>query len=86
MEKEWQYGKDEILGTTTVKFGNNKFLTDNPYFPTKGEDILSITGVLTKMNAVDKNGNKIRGLGRGLFKSAIKGAYNANKDKALRYF
>ena len=36
------------------------------------------------MNAVDKNGNKIRGLGRELFKSAIKGAYNANKDKALR--
>ena len=84
VSKKDEYGKDEILGTTTVKFENNKYLTDNPYFPTKGEDILSITGVLTKMNAVDKDGNKIRGLGRELFKSAIKGAYNANKDKSLR--
>ncbi len=84
VSKKDEYGKDEILGTTTVKFENNKSFSDNPYFPTKGEDILSITGVLTKMNATDKNGNKIRGLGRELFKSAIKGAYNANKDKALR--
>lgn len=84
VSKKDEYGKDEILGTTTVKFENNKSITDNPYFPTKGEDVLSITGVLTKMNATDKNGNKIRGLGRELFKSAIKGAYNANKDKALR--
>ena len=36
------------------------------------------------MNAVDKNGNKIRGLGRELFKSAIKGAYELNKDKKVR--
>ena len=79
-----EYGNDEILGTTTVKYENNKSITDNPYFPTKGEDILSITGVLTKMNAIDKNGNKIKGLGRELFKSAIKGAYNINKDKELR--
>lgn len=84
VSKKDEYGKDEILGTTTVKFENNKYFTDNPYFPTKGEDVLSITGVLTKMNALDKNGNKIKGLGRELFKSAIKGAYNANKDKALR--
>ena len=82
--KKDEYGKDEILGTTTVKFENNKSITDNPYFPTKGEDVLSITGVLTKMNAVDKNGNKIRGLGRELFKSAIKGAYDINKEKKVR--
>ena len=84
VSKKDEYGKDEILGTTTVKFENNKSLSDNPYFPTKGEDILSITGVLTKMNALDKNGNKIKGLGRELFKSAIKGAYNANKDNTVR--
>lgn len=84
VSKKDEYGKDEILGTTTVKYENNKSLADNPYFPTKGENILSITGVLTKMNATDKNGNKIKGLGRELFKSAIKGAYNANKDNALR--
>lgn len=82
--KKDEYGKDEILGTTTVKIENNKSITDNPYFPTKGEDVLSITGVLTKMNAVDKNGNKIRGLGRELFKSAIKGAYDINKEKKVR--
>ena len=82
--KKDEFGKDEILGTTTVKFENNSSITDNPYFPTKGEDVLSITGVLTKMNAVDKNGNKIRGLGRELFKSAIKGAYELNKDKKVR--
>ena len=84
VSKKDEYGNDEILGTTTVKYENNKFLSDNPYFPTKGEDVLSITGVLTKMNATDKNGNKIKGLGRELFKSAIKGAYNINKDKSLR--
>lgn len=79
-----EYGKDEILGTTTVKYENNDTITDNPYFPTKGEDVLSITGVLTKMNAIDKNGNKIKGLGRELFKSAIKGAYNINKNNKIR--
>ncbi len=82
--KKDEHGNDEILGTTTVKFENNTSITDNPYFPTKGEDVLSITGVLTKINAVDKNGNKIRGLGRELFKSAIKGAYELNKDKKVR--
>lgn len=84
VSKKDEHGKDEILGTTTVKFENNKFITDNPYFPTKGEDVLSITGVLTKIDAQDNKGNKIRGLGRELFKSAIKGAYNINKEKHIR--
>ena len=84
VSKKDEYGNDEILGTTTVKYENNKTLSDNPYFPTKGEDILSITGVLTKMNATDKNGNKVKGLGRELFKSSVKGAYNINKDKSIR--
>lgn len=79
-----KYGNDEILGTTTVKIENNKEFSDNPYFPTKNEDVLSITGILTKSNAVDKDGNKIKGLGKELFKSAIKGAYNINKEKNVR--
>lgn len=79
-----EYGNDEILGTTTVKIENNKLISDNPYFPTENEDVLSITGILTKSNAVDRNGNKIKGLGRELFKSAIKGAYNINKERKIR--
>lgn len=79
-----EYGNDEILGTTTVKMENNKSISDNPYFPTENEDVLSITGILTKSNAVDKKGNKIRGLGRELFKSAIKGAYSINKESKIR--
>lgn len=78
------YGNDEILGTTTVKIENNKNISDNPFFPTMNEDVLSITGILTKADALDINGNKIRGLGRELFKSAIKGAYNINKEKKIR--
>lgn len=79
-----EYGHDEILGTTTIKFEHNQNLSDNPCFPTVGEDVLSITGILTKLNATDNNGNKIKGLGRELFKSSIKGAYNLNKDKKTR--
>lgn len=79
-----QYGVDEILGVTTIKMENNSSITDNPYFPTKNENILSITGVLTKHNAVDRNGNKIKGIGKELYKSAIKGAYELNKEKNIR--
>lgn len=78
------YGNDEILGTTTIKIEKNKNISDNPYFPTVNEEILSITGILTKANAIDINGNKIKGLGRELFKSAIKGAYNINKERSVR--
>lgn len=79
-----EYGKDEILGATTIKIENNKSILDNPYFPTVDEDVLSITGILTKKEIKDKNGNKIKGLGKELFKSAIKGAYNINKEKKIR--
>lgn len=79
-----EYGHDEILGTTTVKYENNKSIHSNPYFPTENEDVLSITGILTKANAIDKNGNKIKGIGKELFKSAIKGAYYINKEKKIR--
>lgn len=79
-----EYGEDVILGTTTVKYQNNKKTSDNPYFPTVNENILLITGVLTKQNAVDKNGNKIKGIGKELFKSSIKAAYNLNKEQNVR--
>lgn len=79
-----EYGKDEILGAATIKTENNKTISDNPIFPTVGENILTITGILTKMNAIDKNGNKIKGLGKELFKSAIIGAYNFNQLEKAR--
>lgn len=78
------YGEDEIIGATTIKIENNASICNNPYFPTKNECVLSITGVLTKQNCVDKYGNKIRGIGKELYKSAIKGAYELNKEKNVR--
>ena len=79
-----EYGAEEILGATTVKIENNSSISDNPYFPTKNESVLSITGVLTKYNAMDKFGNKIKGIGKELYKSAIRGAYELNKEKTVR--
>ena len=79
-----KFGTDEIIGATTIKIENNASIIDNPYFPTKNEIVLSITGVLTKLNATDINGNKIRGIGKELYKSAIKGAYELNKEKKVR--
>lgn len=79
-----EYGHNEILGATTIKFENNKSIHDNPYFPSENEDVLSITGILTKANVIDNNGSKLKGLGKELFKSAIKGAYFINKDRKIR--
>lgn len=79
-----QYGAEEILGATIIKFENNVSILDNPYFPTKNENVLSITGVLTKQSAFDLKGNKIKGIGKELYKSAIKGAYELNKNKTIR--
>ena len=78
------FGNEEIVGVTTVKMEKNKSLKDNPFFPTKDEDVLSITGVLTKQNITDNYGKRISGVGRELFKTAIKGAYELNKAKKLR--
>ena len=77
-------GIEDILGVATIKIENNKSITDNICFPTKNENILSITGVLTKYNALDKHGIKIKGIGKELYKSAIKGAYELNKEKNIR--
>ena len=78
------FGNDEIVGVTTIKMEKNKSLKDNPFFPSKNEDIFSITGVLTKQNITDNFGKRITGVGRALFKSAIKGAYELNKSKKIR--
>ena len=78
------FGKEEIVGITTIKSENNKNYFDNPFFPTKNETILSITGVLTKKDVFDSLGNKVSGIGRALIKSAIKGAYEYNKEKRVR--
>lgn len=79
-----EYGAEDILGVTTVKIENNESISNNPYFPTCGETILTITGVLTKMNAVNKNNNRIRGIGKELVKSSIRAAYNVNKESKIR--
>ena len=70
--------------SSTFKFENNSSITDNPYFPTVNEDVLSITGVLTKQNITDSVGNRLCGVGRELFKTAIKGAYEINKSRKVR--
>lgn len=56
-------GSNEILGATTIKMENNNSITKNPYFPTKNQNVLSITGVLSKPN-VYQGDTKIRGIGK----------------------
>ena len=75
-------GSEEIIGAATVKIENNYSLKQNPYFPTCGEDVLTITGVLTRL--YQNEANRIPGIGKDLFKSAIKSAYYINKQKPIR--
>lgn len=79
-----EYGSEDILGVTTVKIENNKSISDNPYFPTSNETVLTISGVLTKPNAVNSNNIKIRGIGKELIKSSIRAAYTVNKTQKIR--
>ena len=46
--KKTNDGSEEIIGIATMKFENNNSMNSNPVFPTKNENILFITGVLTK--------------------------------------
>ena len=78
-------GNEEIIGTSTIKFERNQRINQNPYFPTKNEDVLSVTGILTKLNNVEEPEMKVKGIGKELFKSAIKSAYQINKKKNLRF-
>lgn len=73
---------NDLLGVTTIKFENNQKMTDNPYFPTVGENVLSITGILTKSNTDPQT--RIRGIGKLLFKAAIRGAYYIRKKTKIR--
>lgn len=82
--KKDELGNDSILGATTIKMENNNSISDNPYFPTKNENVLSITGVLSKMGATYNNGERIRGIGKQLFKTSIRGAYQINKNENIR--
>lgn len=79
-----EYGTEEILGVCTVKLENSTTISSNPFFPTENEKILIISNILTKLDAVDKNNNPIKGIGKELFKSAIKAAYEINKNNKLR--
>lgn len=79
-----EYNTEEILGVCTVKLESSTNISSNPIFPTKNENVLIISNILTKLNAVDKNNNPIKGIGKELFKAAIKGAYEINKTNKLR--
>lgn len=74
---------NEILGVATIKFEKNSKLSDNPYFPTCNENVLSITGLLTRNNTFF-NLPRIRGIGKELYKSAIRAAFKLNKEKKIK--
>lgn len=79
-----EYGMEEILGVATVRLENSISISSNPFFPTENENVLIISNILTKLDAIDKEGNKIRGIGKELFKAAIKAAYELNKTNKIR--
>ena len=65
--------KNEICGLTTIKYQRNSDFNINPYFPIPNVNVLSITGILTRLNS------KVPHIGRNLYESAIMGAYNLYK-------
>lgn len=75
-------GINELIGVTTIKYEKNNTLLQNPYFPTKKENILTITGILTKLN--NDYEKRIPNIGKILFKSSIKGAYDINLHEKVR--
>lgn len=79
-----EFGENEIIGATTMKMENNLKKSDNPFFPTSNENVIFITGVLAKQNVFDMCGTRIKGIGKQLYKSAIKGAYEINKNSKIR--
>lgn len=72
----------DLLGITTLKYENNDSIFSNPYFPTKNENILIITGILTKLN--NNYEKRIPNIGKSLFKSCIKCAYDINLEEKVR--
>lgn len=77
-------GKEEIIGTTTIKFERNLKKNENPYFPTKNEYVISINGILSKLYLNNPCGSRIRGIGKELFKIAIMGAYQISRQREIR--
>ena len=79
-----QDGSNEIIGITTIKYENNPAIVSNPIFPTKNENVLFITGMLTKNYDLTPNDVRILGIGKEMCKAAIRGAYNINKCTKTR--
>ena len=77
-------GSDEIIGITTIKYENHNDLSENPYYPTVNENVLSITGVLTQNAAMCQDGNRIYGIGKELYKSSQ--PYRSEYLLSLRFF
>ena len=82
--KEAGDGSKDIVGATTIKYQRNQELSDNPYFPTKGENVLMITGVLSQDNTLVSEKDKVYGVGKELYKTSIKGAFLINNLKKVR--
>lgn len=63
-------GTDEILGVSTIKYGENNKEEIDPYFPEEDAKYFSITGILVKKDNQDK------GVGRKIYEIALKGLCN----------
>lgn len=82
--KTCEDGSKDIVGATTIKYQRNQTLSDNPYFPTKGENVLMITGVLSRDNNLVEEKDKVYGVGKELYKTSIKGAIAINRINKVR--
>ncbi|MBQ8451860.1 MAG: hypothetical protein IJ538_03705 [Clostridia bacterium] len=67
------FKNDEIVASEIVKFEENNSKRIAPYFPVPNVDFFKITGLLVKKDA------GVRGLGKKLYETAIRGAYNYHK-------
>lgn len=83
ISKDDENQKEEILGITTIKYNSINDNSINSYYPIKGKNVLSITGVLSKYYPEKEKYNRIRGIGRKLYKEAIKGYYNIQKKEKV---
>lgn len=82
--RKLENGSDDIIGITTIKYEKNSNLSDNPYFPTCNENVLSITGVLTQNTELCQSTDRIYGIGKELYKSSIRAAIKLNQDEPIR--
>lgn len=82
--RKLENGSNDIIGITTIKYEKHNDLSENPYFPTANENVLSITGVLTQSAAMSQDGNRIYGIGKELYKSSIRAAIKLNQAEPIR--